>query len=165
MVGNLRHEAVDRLLSDERAGRVVRVGEEEDARARRDRREHGVEVGGEAGIGHLDRVGPEELGHELVDCKRVAGHDDLVAGAEEGVTDELDDLVGAVAQDDVFPLEPGTQALGNRAAEFVTAAVGVEVGTLQSAAHRLQRLRGRPQRVLIGSEFDDLLLPQAEVAG
>ena len=81
------------------------------------------------------------------------------------MTDELDDLVGAVAQDDVFPLEPGTQALGNRAAEFVTAAVGVEVGTLQSAVHRLQRLRGRPQRVLIGSEFDDLLLAQAEVAG
>ena len=41
------------------------------------------------------------------------------------MADELDDLVGAVAEDDI--LAGDTEALGDRAAQLVTAAIRIEV--------------------------------------
>ena len=61
-------------------------------RARGDGGGHGVEVVAEIGVRHLDDAGVEKLRHQCVNGEGVAGGDHLIAGAQKGVTDELDDL-------------------------------------------------------------------------
>ena len=39
------------------------------------------------------------------------------------------------------------------------------MGTLQREAHRLKGFLGGAERILVGSELDDLLLAQTEIAG
>ena len=79
------------------------------------------------------------------------------------MADKLDDLVGSVAENDI--LAGHAETLRDGATQFVAAAVGIEVGALQCAAHRFECLGGGAERVLIGGELDDLLLAQAEIAG
>ena len=163
MIRNLLHEAVDGLLSHECSGGIVGIGQKEGLRLGSDRGKHGIKVGGKAGIGHLHRVGSEELGHELVDRKGMTGHHDLVTRTKEGMADKLDDLVGTVAKNDVFAGK--AEPLRDRTAKLVAAPVWIEVGSLQGATHRLQSLGRRPERILIGSKLDDLLLAETKVAG
>jgi hypothetical protein len=69
-----------------------------------------------AGIGHFDGVRAENLRHELVHEEGVLGGDDVVSGLQEGVADELDDLVRAAAHDDVAHFE--TKLLRQRVAQL-----------------------------------------------
>ena len=162
VLGHFVHETVDLRLREQRAGGVVRIGDENLARARRDRGGHGVEVVGETGIGHLDGGRAEKRGHELVNDEGVARADDLVAGVEKGFTDELDDFVRATAEDHVFPFQP--ELRGDALAQIVAAAVGVKVGALKHRAHRVEGLGRRAERVFVGGELDDLLRLEPEFA-
>ena len=128
MIRNLCHEAVYRLLSDHCTGGVVGVGYEDRARLRRDRRKHGVEIGRVARIGHLDCIGSEELSHQLVNCKGMTRHHDLVAGTKEGMAYELDDLVRPVAENDILTGHAESFRYGT--AQFVPAAIRIEMGAL-----------------------------------
>jgi len=163
MIGNGHHEAVDRFLPDHGSGRIVGIGNEDGACLRRDRGQHGVEISRVPGIGHFDRIRAEKLGHELVHGEGVTSHHHLVTRAEKGMADELDDLVGAVAEHDVFPHD--SESLRDGTAQFISSAIRIEVGALQRASHRLERLGRWAEGVLVGGELDDLLLAQAEIAG
>jgi len=65
---------------------------------------HGVEVVDEARVGDVDIFRTEEGGHEFVDDKGVLGGDEGSIGVEEGVAEEFDDFVRAVAEDDVVEI-------------------------------------------------------------
>ena len=93
MLGELVHEAVDCLLSDHGAGRVVGVGDENQTGVGCDRGGHRVEVVDEAWIGHFDVFRPEERGHEFIDHKGVLGGDEFGIAVEKGVAEKLDDFV------------------------------------------------------------------------
>ena len=88
---------------------------------------------------------------------------DLIARTQEGVADEFDDLVRAAAEDHVSALE--AELLGNGFPEVVTAAIRIKVGALQRLAHGRQRLGRRPERILVGSELDDLCGLQPQFTG
>jgi hypothetical protein len=82
------------------------------------------------------------------------------ARAEKAAHDQLDELVGAVAHDDVLGGEAVTPR--QRHPKIVGAAVGVAVEMAQRVRDRLEHpLRGR-ERILVGGELDDV--GEAELA-
>ena len=70
--------------------------------------QHRVEVVAVVLGGHDDELGSEQGGDDGIDREAILGHDDFGAGRNQRVADELEDLVRAVAQDQV----------GGRHAEF-----------------------------------------------
>ena len=87
-------------------GRVVRVGEPYQLGARADRFEDGVDVGREIALGRDDVAGAARHGRDRIDQKAVRGGDRLVAMAEIGVREQIEDFVGAGAADDAVGVEP-----------------------------------------------------------
>ena len=72
------------------------------------------------------------------------------------MTDEFDDLVGAIAKNDI--LSRYAEAFRNRPAQLVAASIRVEMGALQRPSHRLKSLGRGAERIFIGGELDDLIL-------
>src|SRR5690606_30365243 len=84
----------------------------------------------------------------------------LVAGAEEGLGDQLEDLVGAAAEDEL--LGPHAELRGEPLAQPEARAVGIAVHAAERGADRLDGLRRGAERVLVGGELDHAL--QAQLA-
>ena len=158
------HEPVDGVGGDDRAGGVVRVGDVHLPGARGDGGQGRIEVLHEAGqLGHFHRARAEKLGHQVVHGERVLGSDHLVAGPQEGVAEKLDDLVGAVAEEDVFA--PAAEFCRDGLAQVISAAVGIELGAVECAPHRRERLGRGAEGVFVGGQLDDLPGRDAEFAG
>jgi hypothetical protein len=51
--------------------------------------------------GDGDEVGAKQASHDWIDGEAELGDDDIGAGAQEGVSDELEEFIGAVAEDEV----------------------------------------------------------------
>ncbi len=87
-------------------GRVVRVGEPDQFGARRHQLQDGVDVGGEIGLrrDHID--GAVRHGRDRIHQKAVGGADRLVAVAEIGMRQQIEDFVGSGAADDAVGIEP-----------------------------------------------------------
>ncbi len=128
-------EGIDRFLSDDRAGRVVGVGDENEARVIGDRGGHRIEIVGKIWIIDLDIFRAEKRSHQFVNDEGVFGGDEFGIAVKEGVTEELDDFVRAVAEDDVGNVE--AEFFGDCGAEFEAAAVWVDVGLGNRIAHGL----------------------------
>ena len=97
--------------------------------------------------------------HRVHDERRVRDHR-LLARAQEGPHDELDELVRAVAHDELVGGE--AVAAGEGDPEVVGAAVRIPVEVRQGVGDGLEdALRGR-QGVLVGGELDDIR--EAELA-
>ena len=138
-----------------RPGRVVRRGDEDELRARRDRGEQSLEV--DALVGERDANGnAAELQRvEHVARERGPGRDHLVARVDDGLAEVPDHRVGAGT--DRHLLDAHAVALCESVAEAPGAAVRVAVELERGARDRLQRIRERPIRALVGRELDDTL--------
>ena len=129
----------------------------------RDGGQHGVEVVAVVLGGHDDELAAEQGGDDGIDGKAVLRDDHLGAGRQERVADELDDFIGAVAEDQV----------GGRHAEFggelllqvKGVAVRVKIHLGQRLAHGGQREARGAERVFVRGELDDVVGGQAEFAG
>ena len=80
------------------AGRVVGVGEEHDAGARRDAAQDRVDVGGQVRLGRNHGRGAVRQDGDAVDEEAMGGEDALVARPEVGVRDEAQELVEPAPQ-------------------------------------------------------------------
>ena len=96
-------DLVERQISP---GRVVRVCEPDQSGARRDRFKDHIGVGGEVGLGCDDIDGAVGPGRDRIHQKAVGGADRLVAMAEIGVREQVEDFVGAGAADDAVGIKP-----------------------------------------------------------
>jgi hypothetical protein len=116
-----RGELVDR---HELAGRVVRVAQHDDARALVDRRQQRV------GVEALDRDGERvrPAGHERIERIRRPGRDELVVGLEQRARRRVQQLGGAVADDDLLGRD--AVAVGDLRAQGARARVDVAVQAL-----------------------------------
>ena len=96
-----RHRRDERLQlrrRDPRAGRIVRIGDEHDARLRRDRRAHRGEIVAVVARRHLDAARAARLRGERIDGERMLRVDGLVARLQERQRHELENVVAAVAE-------------------------------------------------------------------
>ena len=80
--------------------------------------------------------------------------DGLVAGADVGVRDEVDQLVGAASAHDPLGIEP--VVLGDSVAQRRRAAIGIEREVVCLGLVGRDRLGRRPERRLVGGELDRL---------
>ena len=79
------------------------------------------------------------------------------------MADELNDFVGAIAQDDILPRE--AKFFRDRAAQGPGTAVGIKVGAIQCIAHGGQRLGRGAERIFVRGQFNDVRRLQAHFAG
>ena len=87
-----------------------------------------------------------------VDVKRRFGSDGFVARREKRLGDQFDQVGRARPQDYLVHFE--AVALRKFFPEVVSAAVGVEVDTVEAPADGFERLGRRPQRVLVRGQLD-----------
>ena len=84
----------------------------------------------------------------------MTGGYNFVTGLQKRVPDKFDDLVRAASKDNVFALE--RHFLRDCLPQIKAASVRIKMTALEGGTHRLKRLWGRPKRVLVRREFDDL---------
>ena len=100
------HERGDFFRGVRHAGRVGGAGQKHQPGVRRDRGEERRRVLLQARAErHLDRLGAEHQRHELIDHEGRRVHHALAAGREEGVAEQFDEFVGAVADDELVHAE------------------------------------------------------------
>jgi hypothetical protein len=154
VVAERLEQAQQRRPPHDRRRRVVGRAEDHGLRARRHAPAHVVQVGLVAGQRAAADPGPGQGGRRAVGLERGDGHDHLVARIEGGQRDEPDQLVGAVADDDLRGRDP--QPAGQRLAQGEAAAVGIEVHAVGLAADGVDHPGGRPQGVLVRRQADQL---------
>ena len=137
------------------AGRVVRIGEEHDARALGHRRQDRVDVGAFVLFlhHHRRRAGGHDL--DLVDEEAVLGENPLVAGLQVGLGQKAEQLVGTVRAQYVRGIEP--VHFGDRLAQGSRGAVGIEFELLGKSAIGVERRWRGAQRRLVRRQLVDLL--------
>ena len=147
------------LLRHNPPGRVVGAAEVDHADVPvvgPDRRDHAGDVLPEIGEQrHLDLVGLER-GHVLKeDVVGDVGADDLPVVLEEGGTDDVEDLAGARAEHDVFPLD--AVVLGDFRGD-ASVGISVPVGVLHGPGHGLHHRFGGSVGIFVIGELGDLVV-------
>ena len=162
VVWDLLDEGADVPWLGQGAGGIIRVSHPDNARRRRDRLEHCGQI-----VPMLDRGNGVDLGSHYHRDKRVNGeavlrHDYLVAGTKQHVRHELDDLVGAVTEDEVPRLDVqfGRQFI----LQVKRIAIRVKVALANSGFHRLDGEWAGAKRILVRSDLDNLVTLKAELA-
>jgi hypothetical protein len=105
-------------------------------------------------VGDFYIGGSEQFGHDGIHGKSVTGGNDLRVFVQEGMADEFDDFAAAAA-DSRF-LKADAVTVGDGGAESECGAIGVDMDLPGNFSNGFDSLRRRPQRVLIGSQFDDI---------
>ena len=144
------------------AGRVVRVGDEDDAGALGDARQKPVDIGSEVPLGDSNRGRADRLGADRVHQKAVPAVEHLAARRLAirpgiGAQQQPDQLVGTGAAHDPVRIEPVMAA--ERAAQFGRAAVGIAVDLSGQRPIGGDRLGAGPERTFIGRQADRPLGP------
>ena len=117
--------------------------------------QRGVDVDAEVVVPrHGDDPGVLELGVEGVHRERRREVDQLVAGIEVGPHQQVDQLVGAVPEDQALGGNAGV--LGQGGSRCALGGVRIDAVAGEGAQHLLDQRRG-PVRVLVGVELDDAL--------
>ena len=160
---HLRDERLDLRAADPGAGRVVRVRDEHDARARPDRRQHRRQVVPVVPRRHLDALRAPRVRRERVDGERVLRVDRLVAGRQERLRDELEHVVAAVAEHEALGRD--AVALRERRTQREAVAVGIARDVGRRRRDRREHLRARAARVLVRRELDDARRVERKLAG
>ena len=88
--------------------------------------------------------------------------DDIVAGIEKAVSDQFDDLIRAITDDHVVPIE--AKFLRNGRAQLVSAAIRINVDPFGGRLHRHDRFRRRTERIFIRGELDNLGRIESQLA-
>src|SRR5260370_18058251 len=102
LVRHPRQEVVDLLLLNQGSGWVVRIGNEDDFSFRRDRVYHCLQIRLKICRRRFNGVGIKKLRDEFVSDKGLLRDNHLVVAIKKRVADELDDLVGAVSENNIF---------------------------------------------------------------
>ena len=121
-----RHAAEERLelaRREKRAGRVVRIGDEHDARLPIDRLQHRREIVGVVAGRHDDAPRAACLRRERIHRERMLRIDGGASRSEERDRDHLEDVVRAVAEHDAFM----RHAIARRERGFQLEAVAVGI--------------------------------------
>ena len=88
--------------ADEAAGRVVGVGDEQDAGSVCDQIQHGLQIAAEVQRRCGHQLGPAADGGQVKDDEAVGGHDGLAAWLQHRLGGQIKHVVGAVAQGDAL---------------------------------------------------------------
>jgi hypothetical protein len=161
-----RHEGCERIRGEPGPGRVVRIGEIQQARRGRDRGEQRVEVmtACHRALARVSLCQPEVrarcLRSDRVDRKSILRGDDIDVRPREHLRELHQQFVRTIAEHDVRDIDAVMACEG--APEVATERIGVAMQRMQSAEHRFARARTGAVGILVGTEFDEV--PGGELA-
>ncbi len=140
--------------TDHGAGRVVRIGDEDQLRLVGAGTKDRVHVGDAFVLWHFDRGCPGGQRTDLVKRKPVFGVNDLIPRPGIGLAEECDDLVRSDSADDLV----GVQVihLCNRCAQGGVVGRGISVQFMYRATHRLLCSGAGAKRVFVRAELDHI---------
>ena len=162
IVGNFVDEMNHLFARRERAGGIIRVCHEHDARLRRDGFEHRGQIVSVFFRRNRDDVRTEHFGDDGINRETELRHHHVVAGHEQRVRDELDDFVRAVAEDEIrrFDAEFGREFLF----QVKRVAVGIKIHAGDGFLQRGDGERRRSERIFVRRDLDDRVGGQAKFA-
>ena len=148
-----------------RSGRVVRVCQPHQLGSARNQLQDGIDVGGEIGFGCDDIDGAVRFGGDWVHQKAVSGADRLVAAAQIGVRQQIENLVRSGTADDPFGIE--SEGAADRLPQHARSALRIVLQMRGRLLVGFDRLRRRAKRRLVGRQLEDLAawLRQGSLAG
>ncbi len=135
--------------------RIAGLGDEDQPGALVHRFQHrrdGQPVAGLGRFAHLRLAGP---GADGVGGKATLPHDDVVARLQEHLVQEVEHLVGAVAEHQALGLQ--VEVRRHRRPEACRPAVGIEVHPVSGGEEGVPGLGAGPQDVLVGRQLDRVL--------
>ncbi len=148
---NLGEKPLPFRAPENRSRRIIRIGQKHQPGLRRNRRRHGIEIVGVIAQRHLLALAAHRLDDQLINHEGLLGHHRFIAGAHESSRRQLDDLVGAVAED---------QRLGGDSKFFCQTcfqveaiAVGIKMELIELGTKRSDGFRRWPQGIFIGGEL------------
>ena len=147
-------QPLDLVERQVRPRRVVWIGEPHQFCARRYQLQDRIDVGSEIGFGR-DHVGGavrhrrDRIHQEAVGCR-----DRLIATAEIGVRQQIEDLVGAGAADDAVGIEP--EGAADRLAQQPRCAFRIVLQMRRGLLIGRNGLRRGPERRLVGRQLEHL---------
>jgi hypothetical protein len=162
----LRHrcdERAQRLGRDPRARRIVRIGDEHDARLRRDRPAHRREVVRVVACRHLDPGRAARLCGKRVHDERVPRVDGVVARPQKSLRRELEHVVRSVAEDELEWRD--AQPCRRRRLQLEAVATRIPADLVGCGGNRGAHPGARPSRILVRRELHDVARGEAEFAG
>ena len=137
-----------------RSGRVVRVCEPHQLGSGRDQLQDGIDVGGKIGFGCDDIDGAVRFGGDWIHQKAVSGADRLVAAAQIGVRQQIENLVGPGTADDAIGIEP--EGAADRLPQHARSALRIVLQMRGRLLVGLDCLRRRAERRLVGRQLEHL---------
>ena len=140
------------------AGGIVGIGDEHQPRAFGDRVGHGRQIVPPVPRRHLHSTGAHGTGDQRINGECVLGEHHLVLAGNEQPGDQLQDVVGTVAQGQAVArhcVDPG-----QRGPQVGTAAIGVARQLVEPHQRHGPRLRAGTQGTLVGRQLDDVGEPQ-----
>ncbi len=137
------------------AGGIGGIGDEHQPGALVDFGQHGVHRDAVAVLGGVADLGLAGAGADGVGGEAVLAHDDVVAGLQERLVQQGEDLVGAAAEHQPVRLQP--EALGHRGAQPVRTPVRIEVHPVGGADEGLMGLGAGAQDVFVRRQLDRVL--------
>ena len=149
---NRLNEAVQRVRVDDGRCRIVGVADENQPGVFGDRGEHGIEVEGVVGQGHLDGGRTGDLNLWRVELKAAPPEDHLVSRRGGDLNQLLAEADGTATDGDLFGGE--VQPLGQRGFEFHAAVVGVAVGHIGGPLDGRADAGQRTEHRLVAGQFD-----------
>ena len=139
------------------AGRVVRVGDEDDAGPLGDPRQKAVDIGGQIALGHRDRGGADRQGADRVHQEAVPAVQHFGAGTGIAALQQRDQLVRARTADN--PVRVEAVGAAQRLAQFGGAAVRIAEDVAGERPIGLHRFRARAEGALVRCQPDRPLDP------
>ena len=138
--------------ADHRAGGVVRIGDEDQPCAARQRRDHRVNVRGQAPLRRRNRGRPSRHGRNRIHQKPVPGVQDFVAGTGIGLAEQGDDFIRPRSADD--SIRCNSVDLSDGLAQWAVIAIRVEVQGLRRFARGFLRHLARSVRIFVRTESE-----------
>ncbi len=151
----LAAQALDLVEWHVGAGRVVGVGQEHQPRTLGHRREDRVDVGRVGGLLRLNRRAARGKRRDPIDQEAVPRVDHLVARADEGMRQQVQQLIGAGAADNARRIE--SERPPDRLPQQSRGAVGIVVQGRSGRAIGLDRLLARAERRFVRRQLEHAL--------
>ena len=147
MRGKTPMQPLDFVKRHVRASGIVRIGEKNNLGAPAHGSEHGIDIGRVVLFRRHDRRRARTARGDRINKESMGGVDGLVAIVQIGVSNEVQELIGAGAADNAIRIEP--KGTADRFTQRGGIAIGVVLQVLADGVIGGDRLGARPERRFI----------------
>ena len=158
---NRLQKSLELRIREEGSGRVIRIGNPDQARIRAYRLPHGLQVMAKILGRHGDQFGACRKRSDRINSKSMLRKNRRATRRQKNASNHIQHIVGAITEHDALHAEAGM--IGQRALQ--TEVIRVTLQRTKRFFQRHLRLRAHAQRVFVGRELDDTLYRKPHFTG